>query len=290
MDTRCQSLQYRNMSKTRSVPTYALYGESESWGEWVHWETIQARSRLHAYRIAPHRHGHLFQILSVSGGRGRVTLDGSSFGIGAGSLVVVPALTVHSYEFDSDINGVVVTLMERDITALGFATPAAGVLAQEGRIGAALDGLIGEADQPGTRHSLVVKSYLTLLLIALERAEKTGKSASRTDDRSRAHARKFRELVDEKFRMTRRISDYANLLGITSTHLNRVCRQVLNASALEVIEGRILLEARRQLMFSDLSIKEIGAGLGYDDPGYFTRVITRALGETPTGIRRRQPR
>src|SRR5690606_9108337 len=133
------------------------------------------------------------------------------------------------------------------------------------------------------------KSYLTLLLIALERAGNSGNAAAPTDDRTRNHARRFRELVDEKFRETRRILNYANMMGMTPTHLNRVCRQVLNASALEVIEGRILLEARRQLMFSDLSIKEIGASLGYEDPAYFTRVITRAFGETPTSIRRGKP-
>lgn len=286
MDSDVLRLHYRYM---RSVPTYALYGEPNSWGDWVHGETIQARSRLHDYRIAPHRHGQLFQILSVATGRGTVTLDGAVSRLRPGSIVLVPALTVHSFEFERDINGIVVTIMERDIAGLGFGTPAAGVIAGNERIDAALDGLLRESDQPGAHHSAVVKSYLTILLIALERAGNSGNAATPADDRTRNHARRFRQLVDEKFRETRRILDYANLMGMTPTHLNRVCRQVFNASALEVIEARILLEARRQLKFSDQSIKEIGASLGYDDPAYFTRVITRALGETPTSIRRGKP-
>ena len=61
---------------------------------------------------------------------------------------------------------------------------------------------------------------------------------------------------------------------------------MLGASALEIVERRIALEARRQLLFSSLPIKQIGAELGYDDPAYFTRFITRSLGASPAAIRR----
>ncbi|HEY9009796.1 MAG TPA: helix-turn-helix domain-containing protein, partial [Devosia sp.] len=52
-----------------------------------------------------------------------------------------------------------------------------------------------------------------------------------------------------------------------------------------LIERRIALEARRQLRFSNLSIKQIAAELGYDDPAYFTRFATRALGTPPSNYR-----
>ena len=52
MDRGCNLLHYPNMN---GVPTYALYGEADSarQQDWLHWETIQSRSRLHRYRIAP---------------------------------------------------------------------------------------------------------------------------------------------------------------------------------------------------------------------------------------------
>ena len=40
------------------------------------------------------------------------------------------------------------------------------------------------------------------------------------------------------------------------------------------------------LLFSSLSIKEIGAELGYDDPAYFSRVLTRVLGMSPAAFRK----
>ena len=83
------------------------------------------------------------------------------------------------------------------------------------------------------------------------------------------------------------MADYAQQIGISHTHLNRVSRQVLGASALAVIERRVALEARRQLQFSTLSIKQIGAELGYEDPAYFTRFATRLLGMAPSAFRRK---
>ena len=104
--------------------------------------------------------------------------------------------------------------------------------------------------------------------------------------RAYRHAQAFRLLVDSQFRQTRRLADYAGALGITQTHLNRISRQVLGTSALGVIERRLALEARRMLLFSTLSIKQIGSHLGYDDPAYFSRFATRMLGRSPSAFRR----
>src|SRR5690606_7730796 len=99
------------------------------------------------------------------------------------------------------------------------------------------------------------------------------------------HAQAFRRMVDQRFRETRRIADYAAALGLSQTHLNRVCREALGCSALAVVERRVALEARRQLLFSTLSVKQIGAELGYTDPAYFSRVLTRVLGAAPSQYR-----
>jgi AraC family transcriptional activator of pobA len=132
-----------------------------------------------------------------------------------------------------------------------------------------------------------MRAHLTLLMVALARARHEPAAAGDGSDRARLHAQAFRQLVDRQFRQSRRIADYARAVGISQTHLNRVCRDVLGASALEVIERRVALEARRQLLFSTLPIKQIGAELGYEDPAYFTRFITRTLGMSPAAYRRR---
>ena len=287
MDRGCNLLHYPNM---HGVPTYALYGEADSarQQDWLHWETIQSRSRLHHYRIAPHRHERFFQLLSLTGGSAHVTLDGETFDLKPPAIVVVPALTVHGYAFSDTVEGVVVTLMERDL-AEGLEAPPSGVITSgTAEINTVLDSLLAEADRPGAWHDVAMRAHITLLLVALHRARTLPAPRNPGAARARFHATAFRWLVDQRFRETRRVGDYAGSLGISQTHLNRVCRQELGISALTVIERRIALEARRQLLFSTLTIKQIGAGLGYDDPAYFTRVLKRVLGVTPASFRRRE--
>lgn len=285
MDKGRNLLDYPNM---KSIPSYALYGETESdEQEWLHWETIQSRSQLHNYRIAAHRHEQLCQILYLTGGRGRVTLDGATVELVPPAVAVVPAMTVHAYQFSKDVDGVVVTLMERDVREAGEVQ--AQVVAGSGEVGEAIDQLIAEADRQGVGHSRAMRARIALLVVAIQRVRRASALiGSQVSRRSVLHAQAFRWMVDQRFRQTRRIVDYADALGISQTHLNRVCREVLGISALAVVERRVALEARRQLLFSSLSIKQIGAELGYEDPAYFSRVLKRVLGKPPGALREKR--
>jgi AraC family transcriptional activator of pobA len=281
MDASCKLLDYPNM---KSIPSYALYGEADSNPEqdWLHWETIQSRSRLHGYRIAPHRHEQFFQVLQLTGGWASVTIDAVQHDLVAPAVVVVPALTVHAYRFSDDVDGVVMTLMERDVLAAGTGEIPAMVFGGSGEVGDAIDRLIAEADRPGPGHGVAMRALIALLLVSIGRAHQASAAPrAKAGSRSVLHAQAYRWMVDHRFRETRRIADYAKALGVSPTHLNRVCREVLGASALQVIERRVALEARRQLLFSGLPIKQIGAELGYEDPAYFSRVLTRVLGMAP---------
>lgn len=289
MDRARNLLHYPNMD---FVPTYALYGETESarQHDWLHWETIQARSRLHDYRIAPHRHAQFFQMLHLTAGRAEMVLDGDSHDLLPDSIAVVPAGVVHGYGFSADVQGLVVTLMQHDLDRLDLPRPGPLVIRNSCRdIALALGRLTAEADRPGAGHDLAMRAHLTLLLIAVQRAYP---ETSRPAEAARAGqlVAAFRDQVEQRFRYTRRVADYAGAVGISHTHLNRLCRQALGRSALAVIEQRVALEARRQLLFSTLPIKQIGAELGYDDPAYFSRFVTRMFGMSPAALREQMRR
>ncbi|CAH1651309.1 AraC family transcriptional regulator [Chelatococcus asaccharovorans] len=278
----------------KAIPIYALFGElvADQEHEWLHWETIAARSSRHDFRIAPHRHEQLFQILQITAGIARATIDGATYDLSGPAVIVVPALTVHGYLFSRDVEGVVLTLMERDVLGVGRAvseiTAQPRVLTGGGlaEVNRAIAALIAEADRRDMGHGLAMPALISLLLVALLRARRMSDDrAGSRHDRAVRHALAFRALVDSRFRATRAIGDYADALGISPTHLNRISRQILGVSALQLIERRIALEARRQMLFSSLTIRQIGAELGYDDPAYFTRFLTRMLGMAPSRYR-----
>jgi len=296
MDRAAKNLDNKNMT---SIPIYALYGEEDypDQADWLHWETITSRSRLHGFRIAPHRHEQFFQFLFLRRGRARALIDGEDRDLGPVSVVAVPALSVHGFLFSEDVDGVVLTFFERDVRTLAAEIPQMEewllrpfIVQMNEEDASALHntirGLISEADSRRPGRAAAIRAQITLLLVSLLRLGMAAASHDQSQlGRAAQLARAFLALVEREFRETRAIPHYAHALGITPTHLNRVCRQVLGRPALSVIERRIVLEAKRYLQFSTLSIKEIGIVLGYPDPAYFSRFFQRATGYAPSRFR-----
>ncbi|MFD3003298.1 AraC family transcriptional regulator [Pontibacter toksunensis] len=78
---------------------------------------------------------------------------------------------------------------------------------------------------------------------------------------------------------------YADALGITPKHLNSLCRQYLHTTVADIQHDRLLVESKRLLFFSSLSVKEISYQLGFEDASYFVRFFKRMTGLTPTQLR-----
>jgi len=282
-----------------SIPIYALYGEDRypDEADWLHWETITSRSRLHGFRIAPHRHEQFFQVLFLRRGHARVSIDGEDLELGPVSVIAVPALSVHGFVFSEDVDGLVLTFFERDIRSLAAEIPQMeGLLlrpfllqtseSEAAELYNTIRGLVLETDNRAPGRGAAIRARMALLLVGLLRlGHGAAPGERRPAGRAAQLARAFQALVERDYRETRSVPHYAYALGITPTHLNRICRQVLGHSALSVIEHRIVLEAKRYLQFSTLSVKEIGIILGYSDPAYFSRFFQRATGFPPSRFR-----
>jgi AraC family transcriptional activator of pobA len=288
-----------------SIPTYALYGETgnDPTADWVHCETIQIRSRLHNYRILPHRHEKLFQILHLTGGTAEIVVDGRSMQLTGPSIVTLPSMTVHGYTFSPNVQGMVLTLFDSRLTHILAAMDgvretfrSVQVISLQDHEDAArslvadMASLAAEFSGRGSGRLEAIEARLMLILIALHRLQGSGQSAGHHGPGRRAlqHALRFRELVDRDFRSHHAIEVYARKLGLTSPHLNRICREHLGDTALGIVHQRIVLEAKRYLTFTTLSAKEIALSLAFDDPAYFARFFKQKTGLPPLAFRAMQ--
>ena len=95
----------------------------------------------------------------------------------------------------------------------------------------------------------------------------------------------FRKLVNNGFISLRTSKDYASILNITPNYLNALCQEFFMKTVSEIIRERVILEAKRLLMHSNLSISEIGYKLGFKDNSYFGRYFNKAVGMTPKKYR-----
>jgi AraC-like DNA-binding protein len=96
----------------------------------------------------------------------------------------------------------------------------------------------------------------------------------------------FRKLVNKRFYSLRTTKDYANELNITPNYLNALCQEYFLKTVSEIIQERVILEAKRMLMHTSLSISEIAYKLGFNDNSYFGRYFKKVVGMTPESFRR----
>ncbi len=96
---------------------------------------------------------------------------------------------------------------------------------------------------------------------------------------------RFRQLLEQNFRHTHTVQEYADLLNISSRTLTKYVGQSTHHSPLQMINDRIILEAKRLLLHSPMSIKEIGFHLGFEDPSYFVKFFKRLTGQMPGEFR-----
>jgi len=97
--------------------------------------------------------------------------------------------------------------------------------------------------------------------------------------------RNFKDLIEQNFKNWHSVSQYAEALNITTDHLNRVVKSQTGKTAKEHIQSKIIVEAKRLLYFSSLSLKEISYELGFNEPGNFSAFFKKNVGLSPSDFR-----
>ncbi|EKZ97774.1 MULTISPECIES: helix-turn-helix domain-containing protein [Cupriavidus] len=281
----------------RTVPTYSLYGvnSSEPLLDQLHFESIASRSQLYAWEIKPHRHERFLQFLYIHRGSGEALLEGRKERLASGSLITVPPHHVHGFVFAPDVDGIIVTMTDTYLRTLLAGLPGTVPLFEHPRHDRvarrhALAGTLAlfreEMESVSPWRGASLSALLTLMLVGIARiAEASAPAKTQAGSRPARHFRQFQQLLETDYREQNDIAYYAGAIGVTPTQLNRICRQLAGHSALQLIHARVLAEAQRDLLFSDLDIKQIAMTLGFSDAGYFSRFFARLTGQTPTAFR-----
>ena len=98
---------------------------------------------------------------------------------------------------------------------------------------------------------------------------------------------RLRHLLAEHLASSRQPSYYASRLNISTVYLNEVVKKVTGMNSTIFIKNEVVLRAKRMLVHSHLSIKEISIKLGFDDSAYFSRMFTSSTGISPTSFRQK---
>lgn len=226
-------------------------------------------------------------------GQGRLTISGRSSGYGPHNLVFLPKQTMHGFTTMGPVLGSMVFLP--DTSNISWPDEPMHVRITETRYQRELTALIesisreadasdDHVDQALLHHAGLLSVWLARTALKHADAPSTS-SATRLDTAGHRLAEAFTALVERDFRDPAGVQHYASLLGVTPTHLSRVCRKVAGRPALDILTDRRHFEARRMLRDTNVQISEIARQCGFASAAYFTRAFRSRSGQSPSEFR-----
>ncbi|MEG1668085.1 AraC family transcriptional regulator [Chryseobacterium sp.] len=134
--------------------------------------------------------------------------------------------------------------------------------------------------------SSVLQSYLQLIL-AISSMEKNkllpDKEIIKDDFKE---LKSFQNLVEEHFIVEKNLSFYADLLNITSNTLSKKIKSKFNKTPSQIIQERVILEAKKEIHLTRKSIKEIAVELNFNDEFHFSKYFKKYVGISPSQFRK----
>ncbi|MFV3128955.1 helix-turn-helix domain-containing protein [Niveispirillum sp. KHB5.9] len=280
------------------MPRFFLYGEAETKADehFIHAETLERRSQPSGWQIQPHAHADLNHVFVIGSGGGALLAGGERQAFTAPCLLLIPAGEVHGFDWDAESQGHVVTFVDPLLRGLArrepglaelFDRPAALQLGEDGADCLRLAGLL-EAEMSGGRvgKALLVEAALMALLVHAWRSARlsVGGGAAARGPRAALVAR-YRDLIEAHYREGWGVAQFADALGVTAGRLRAACMAVTGHPPIDLLHERLLAEAKRSLLYSDLGVAEVAFELGFGDPAYFNRFFTSRVGCSPGRFR-----
>ena len=231
-------------------------------------------------------------LLVFTQGQGRITIAGTTRGYGANNAIFIPPGTMHGFEIAPRVQGTALFFGRNhglDLPANPVTIKPRDPMSQK-ELTSILEAIQRELESRREGSVRAAQHHLGLLAVwidrQLERDRATAPVAPRPQAGQRLVAR-YAALLERDFRSNRAVADYAEALGVTPTHLTRVCRAACGKGAHQLLEDRLLFEARRLLAETKMPIKDVAEALGYNSAGYFTRAFQKLEGSTPSAFRKK---
>lgn len=98
--------------------------------------------------------------------------------------------------------------------------------------------------------------------------------------------RQYNLLVEAHFREKHKVLDYAELLNKTPKTLSNLFARYNSKTPLQVINDRIIIEAKKLLLLSDKSSKEIAYSLGFNEASHFSKFFKNSVGVSPVNFKK----
>lgn len=237
----------------------------------------------------PHRHD-FYQLLWMQRGTGSHEIDLHKYPVAAGQFFVMKPGQVHNWNLSANAEGIIVEFSSESLQKYtgGFsledrlAQLPDAITVKSGRSIKSLEQLLGEMlsefELRKNSFEKVLEAYLSVLILLLSRSVKEAPKAVSAE--SEALISQYQGLVDRHFRQQHGVEFYSDALKLSPRALTMRTTRYLNKSARDVIFDRLILEAKRMLVYTEESVAHIGFDLGFEDANHFSRFFKTQSGLT----------
>lgn len=255
--------------------------------------------QIREFTYLPSRHD-CYLILFVTQGRGTCMIDFVTYEVKPFTAFFLTPGQMHSWELSDDAKGFVIffTLTfykmqkgEKNITDFPFFNilnnPCCLHLNEQNdaSIIVTFQEMIRENSMNQYGRDDILRNCLDILLIRLSRYHQQNRIPRQTLMLI-SQIRRLESLIDKHFRELKLPRDYADRMNVTPKHLNDICKRALNKTISDLIHERLVLEAKRMLVYTDMTIKQVALNLEFNDRSYFIRFFKKRMGITPERFRR----
>lgn len=250
----------------------------------------------HNHVEKPHRHD-FYVCMIFTKGSGTHEIDFHSYEVGPGTVFMVAPGQTHSWVLSDDIDGYIFfhtqeffdlyfvreTIREYPIFRSTYYPNGFTVYGEDGEmIERVFKSIIKEVTYTKWKKNMVLVNLASILYIECNRLVLEGDSFTAVSNlQYNNHLQHFEDLLQKNFHKEKSAAVYAEWMNMTQKHLNRVCKTLLDKTTTDIILDRVVLEAKRMLIYTGKSFSEIGSLLGYDDYSYFSKVFKKKAGYTP---------
>jgi AraC family transcriptional activator of pobA len=259
----------------------------------VYVNDLNTHIREHDFTKEAHKHDFYLSVL-VTRGSGKHEIDFRSYDIRPGCVFVMLPGQTHKWKASKDIEGFVFFHSENFFDQASVNTNVRRypffdrlynfpliVLKDEKlkELQLRFEDLLKEFKTEKPMRIQKLQALITLIYIELSRSYKPAKPLK--NEHYLEQVNKFIDLIDKHYKHRKFPFEYAQLMNLSEKHLNRVSKESLNKTSSDLIAERIILEAKRMLIYTENSVNEIAYELGFEDNSYFGRFFKKQVGLTP---------
>jgi AraC family transcriptional activator of pobA len=256
---------------------------------------LSAHLASHLFINTPHKHSTYIAVLFTKG-KGKHQIDYTTYDVKPGSVFLLSPGQVHCWRLSKDAEGYVFfhtkefydrIFINRKINDFPFFFLDANepIIYCSKKEVEMIAPIFKEIYDEHTAQLPLVTSKLgtlvDLLYINLSRYYLNNQDIQRVNLTGYLKVQKLQRLIDEHFKTEKLPKHYAHRMHMTTRHLGRLCQEILHKTTTQLIAERLIIEAKRMLTHSDLSMAEVSDQLGFDDYSYFIRFFKKQVGQSP---------